>query len=191
MKLETYAAIRSGLVLSRKRAKDSGGIKYKLLNLRSVADAGYIDMDELDTYYASEVLSQEYLTHTGDIVVRLSAPYTAVLIDDHTAGIVVSSNFVTIRTDSSKILPAYLYWFLNTEDLKRYISENATSNVLNAVTAKYYSNLKWNPIPLKDQKTIAEINLLAKREVMLLNQLAKDKEKYYAAVIRQFQKTRK
>ncbi len=191
MKLETYATIRSGLVLSRKKALGPDGVDYKLLNLRSVADAGYIDMDELDDYRASEVLSQDYLTHAGDIVVRLSAPYTAVLIDKQTEGIVVSSNFVIIRTDTSKILPEYLFWVLNTEDLKRYIAENATSNVLNAVTAKYYSNLKWNPIPLKDQKMIAEINLLAKREVMLLNQLAKEKEKYYTAAIQQFQKARK
>ncbi len=191
MKLDCYAKIRSGLVLSRKKALGPDGVDYKLLNLRSVADAGYINVDELDDYRASEVLSQDYLTHAGDIVVRLSAPYTAVLIDKETEGIVVSSNFVTIRTDVSKILPEYLFWFLNTEDLKRYIAENATSNVLNSVTAKYYSNLKWNPIPLKDQQTIAGINLLAKREVMLLSRLAKEKEKYYAAAIRQFQKTRK
>lgn len=191
MKLGTYTSIRSGLVLSRKRAKDSEGIRYKLLNLRSVADAGYIDMDELDIYYASEVLSQDYLTHTGDIVVRLSAPYTAVLIDQQTEGIVVSSNFITIRTDSSKILPEYLFWLLNTEELKRFLEGNATSNVLNAVTAKYYSGLNLKPIPLSDQKLIAEINFLGRKEVILLARLAKEKEKYYAAVIQQFQKTRK
>lgn len=188
MKLGDIATVRSGLVLARKKAKENEGIYYPLLNLRSINSGGYIDIEELDVYYASENLPPEYLTHTGDIIVRLTAPYTAVLIDDNSENIVVSSNFIIIRIESEKYLPEYLYWLFNTKDIKHSIYENATSNMLGAVKAKYFSDFKIKPISLSDQKIISELNRLAKRESYLLMKLAEEKEKYYEAIIHNVQK---
>lgn len=188
MKLGDIATVRSGLVLARKKAKADEGIYYPLLNLRSINSGGYIETDELDAYYSSEYLPPEYLTHVGDIVVRLTAPYTAILIDDNTENIVVSSNFIIIRINSAKYLPEYLYWLFNTKDIKHSIYENATSNMLGAVKAKYFSDFKIKPISLSDQEIISELNRLAKRESYLLMKLAEEKEKYYEAIIHNVQK---
>ena len=91
MRLGTVAYVRSGLVLSRKKADEGSKMHYPLLTLRCILPSGRIDMEQLDEYDASERLGAEYLSQTGDIIVRLSAPYTAILIDEQTAGIVVSS----------------------------------------------------------------------------------------------------
>ena len=45
--------------------------------------------------------SPEYLTHTGDVVIRLTAPYTAVLITEQLEGYVIPSSFVVVRTNKS------------------------------------------------------------------------------------------
>lgn len=191
MKLGDIATVRSGLVLARKKAKGDTGIYYPLLNLRSINAGGYIETEELDAYYASEYLAPEYLTHTGDLIVRLTAPYTAVLIDDNTENIVVSSNFIIIRTVSEDFLPEYLYWLINTKDIKHSIYENATSNMLGAVKAKFFSDFKIEQISLSDQKKISELNRLAKRESYLLMKLAEEKEKYYEAIIHDLQKEKR
>ena len=106
--------VRSGLVLSRKLARENPVQRYRLLNLRSITPEGYIDLKEADVFDAKETLPREYLSQVGDIVIRLSAPYTAVLIDEESEGMVVSSNFVIVRTDPQVLLPDYLYWLLNT-----------------------------------------------------------------------------
>ena len=184
MKLGEIASVRSGLVLSRKLARKNPVQRYRLLNLRSITPEGYIDMNETDVFDAKETLPREYLSQVGDIVIRLSAPYTAVLIDEESEGMVVSSNFVIVRTDPQVLLPEYLYWLLNTSEVKHRMFENSSSNMLGAVKPKFFADYEITPLPIPEQQKIAAINALAKAESKLLRQLANAKEQYYEAILR-------
>ena len=184
MKLGEIASVRSGLVLSRKLARENPVQRYRLLNLRSIAPEGYIDMNETDVFDAKETLPGEYLSQVGDIVIRLSAPYTAVLIDEESEGMVVSSNFVIVRTDPQVLLPEFLYWLLNTSEVKHRMFENSSSNMLGAVKPKFFADYEITPLPIPEQQKIAAINALAKTESKLLRQLANAKEQYYEAILR-------
>lgn len=184
MKLGEIAAVRSGLVLSRKLARENPVQRYRLLNLRSITPEGYIDMNETDVFDAKETLPREYLSQVGDIVIRLSAPYTAVLIDEESEGMVVSSNFVIVRTDPQELLPEFLYWLLNTSEVKHRMFENSSSNMLGAVKPKFFADYEITPLPIPEQQKIAAINALAKAESKLLRQLANAKEQYYEAILR-------
>lgn len=183
MKLSEVASVRSGLVLSRKQSREPSDIQYPLLTLRAINPGGYIELSELDIFNAVERLGGEYLTHAGDVVIRLTAPYTAVLIEESTAGMVVSSNFVIIRADSRQVLPEYLYWLINTQQVKRAIYENTSSNMLGAIKSKYFSDFELAPIPLQQQRFLADMNLLAIKEGRLLRELAAEKEKFHARLI--------
>lgn len=183
MKLGNIATVRSGLVLSRKQAREPSDIQYPLLNLRSVQEGGYIDLAEADVFDATEHLSPEYVSQIGDVVVRLSTPYTAVLIDQSTAGMVISSNFVIIRTDRRELLPEYLFWLLNTPDVKRSIYENTSGNMLGAIKAKFFAEFEIAPLPISDQQKIAAMNTLALEETRLLRRLADEKERFYSMMI--------
>lgn len=191
MKLEDLASIRSGLVLSRKQSKEPTAQRYPLINLRCMQHDGVIRLSEADIYEAKESLKEEYLSQKGDIIVRLTAPYTAVLIDETTSGMVISSNFVVIRIQDERLLTEYLYWLLNTQQVKRKIYENATSNMLGAVKAKFLVNFELNLISVEAQREIAQLNLLAKRESRLLKELADAKEKFYAGLMTQAYKRAK
>lgn len=188
MKLGTVATIRSGLVLSRKLSRELSPFRYPLLNLRAIHPDGYILSDSLEVFYATEPLRQEYLTQRGDIIIRLSVPYTAILIDSDMVGTVVSSNFAIIRLNQGYILPEYLLWLLNTADTKKKIYENSSSNMLSAVRPTFFAELEILPLTLADQEKVAELNLLAREEIRLLKKLADEKERYYAAVIDRTQK---
>ena len=188
MKLGDIAEVRSGLVLSRKKSTDGSGVSYRALNFRAMGADGCINEEELDSFLSAEALPPEYVSHIGDVIVRLTAPYTAVLIDRSTEGMVISSNFVIIREYGKDFLPEYLFWLLNTPKVKYDIYENATSNMLGAVKARYFTEFQIQAVPMDRQQRIAEMNLLARREVSLLNRLAKEKEIYYAAVIDRMQR---
>lgn len=183
MKLGNIATVRSGLVLARKMSRDPSEIRYPLLNLRSINPGGYIEKDQLDIFDSLEHLSPEYLSQVGDVIVRLTAPYTAILIDDTTAGMVISSNFVIIRADRREILPEYLFWLLNTPQVKRSVYESTSSNMLGAVKAKFFADFEVTPLPIDKQQQIAAINAAAIKEIMLLRQLADEKERYYNLLI--------
>lgn len=183
MKLGNIATVRSGLVLSRKQAREPSDIRYPLLNLRSINPGGYIEADQLDVFVAAEYLSPEYLSQIGDVIVRLTAPYTAILVDKVTAGMVISSNFVIIRADRRELLPEYLFWLINTPKIKRSIYENTSSNMLGAIKAKYFSDFEVPSLPIAKQQQIAAMNELALKETKLLRQLADEKECYYRLLI--------
>ena len=183
MKLGEIASVRSGLVLSRKVARENPVQRYRLLNLRSITPEGYIDMNETDVFDAKETLPGEYLSQVGDIVIRLSAPYTAVLIDEESEGMVVSSNFVIVITDPQELLPEFLYWLLNTSEVKHRMFENSSSNMLGAVKPKFFADYEITPLPIPEQQKIAAINALAKAESKLLRQLANAKEQYYESIL--------
>ena len=183
MKLGNIATVRSGLVLSRKQAREPSDIRYPLLNLRSINPGGYIEADQLDVFVAAEYLLPEYLSQIGDVIVRLTAPYTAILVDKVTAGMVISSNFVIIRADRRELLPEYLFWLINTPKIKRSIYENTSSNMLGAIKAKYFSDFEVPFLPIAKQQQIAAMNELALKETKLLRQLADEKECYYRLLI--------
>lgn len=178
-KLGNIAIVRSGLVLARKQARTPSGIRYPQLNLRSINPGGYIDLDQTETFDATEHLDSEYLSQIGDVIVRMTMPYTAVCIDKNTAGMVISSNFVIIRTDSRKLLPEYLYWLINTQHVKHIIYQNTSRNMLGAIHAGFFSEFEIPLLSISNQQKIATMNHLAIKESKLLRQLADEKEKYY------------
>ena len=183
MRLGETASVRSGLVLARKLSRGPTKYRYPSLNLRSIAPEGYIDVTLLDVFDAVEQLAADYLTQKDDVIIRLSSPYTTVLIDDETAGMVISSNFAIVRTNNERVLAEYLFWLLNTPNVKRQIFENTSSNMLGAIKPKFFADFEIEPLPLDKQLEIAAINKLARRESFLLSALAREKEKYHAAII--------
>ena len=188
-KLSEIARVGSGLVLSRKASgKEDERISYDLLTLRSIRPDGSIDLNLLDIYEAKEILSPDYVTKRGDIIVRLSMPYTSTLIDESTEGIVVSSNFVIIRTERDKLLPEYLFWLINTPKIKRELLDNTTGSTIGTIKAKYFSDFEIEPLSLDNQEKIAELNRLARREHQLLLDLADEREKLFGQLLNQIQK---
>ena len=128
IKLKDISVIRSGLVLSRKDAKKPTEHAYDLVALKSISDEEWIIKNQLERFFATERLSQDYLTHKGDILIRMSKPYTAVLIDESTENLLFSSNFTIIRCETDKVIPEYLCWLLNSKGIMEDIQKNNGGN---------------------------------------------------------------
>lgn len=187
IKLSDWANIRSGLVLARKQSSSQTENNYKLLTLKSISSNGYIEKDLLEDYYATEKLNENYISQKGDIIVRISSPYTAVLIDGTTEGFVISSYFTVIRSNKNKLLPEYLYWLLNNEETLKTIQKNNFGNILGSIRPQFFSDMEILLLPLNEQQRISELNLLFMKEQKLLEDLKEEKklkaklvlEKYY------------
>ena len=60
--------------------------------------------------------------------------------------------------------------------------------MLAAIKPQYFCDLNLNLPDIDKQRLIAKINLTAKRELYLLNQLREEKEKYYQACLEKLYK---
>lgn len=187
MQLSEVAEVRTGLVLSRKKAPDGAKekIEYKALNLKCIMPEGYLDLESIEEYSSVERLKPEYLTKTNDILIRLSAPYTVVFITDTAqCGYVIPSHFAVVRADESKAAPEYLSWFLKRDRVKQKIIQNVSgSTAFGTISSGFIAKLEMQDIPVTEQKKVGSILLLAEKEQELLHQLAKAKALYSKAVV--------
>lgn len=184
MRLGDIANIRSGLVLTRKKAKIKYEVKkeYKLITLKNIGELGFINDEPLETFASNDVLESDYFTRAGDILFRLSYPYTAVSIEEDKTGLLVPSTFAIIRPKGKKYLPEYLGWYLNSDQIKKEVTKSQAGTIMATTNKAVLSMLKIKKLPLQDQKIIGKIYELHCREIRLLISLINEKEKYFKAI---------
>ena len=189
MTINDIAVVRTGLVTARKKkdAASLGTYKYQLLNLRCIANEGYIDKEYIEPYELSEELKDDYLTRMGDILIRLSAPYTAVMINKpELCGIVVPSHFAIIRVDERYALPGYVFWVLRREKNKITMMQNSSgSTAFGTISSGLISSLSITLLTLHEQQIMGELLCLSEREQELLQKLSEEKKTYNTLLLNQ------
>ena len=185
MRLGEYATVRTGLVLSRKEAQpgESRHI-YRALSLKNVTEDGQILLAEVENYCASEALKEEYFTHGDDVLLRLSAPYTAVLITEKEAGLLLPSHFAIIRTDKT-VDSRYLYWWL-TKNKKRFYKIASGGAMMGTISSGYIAEMTFEPPSMKQQQKIGYLLRLANREQQLLYLLRIKKKQLIDTTLKKF-----
>ena len=182
MLLENIATIRTGIVATRKKADENATKihEYKLLNLKCAASAGYLDLQYAETFKTTDLLKQEYFTQMDDILVRLSAPYTAIMITrKEWCHYLVPSHFAIIRVDKTVASPEYILWILKRESTRQKILQNISgSGAFGTISSKFFSALPIRDLPLNEQQLIGKIQLLSEKELELLHKLTAQKEIY-------------
>ncbi|NMA68106.1 MAG: restriction endonuclease subunit S [Desulfitobacterium sp.] len=181
MKLREIAEIRTGLVLTRKKATIKYEIQanYKLLTLNNIEDNGAFSDEEFEPFSSNEELSKEYFTQEGDVLIRLSAPYTAVCINQDTADLLVPSYFSIIRLKNQNYIPEYITWYLNSDQVKKELTRSQTGTAMSTTNKTVLSSIEIKEIPIETQEKIARIRELHLKELKLLKKLVQEKEKYY------------
>jgi restriction endonuclease S subunit len=187
MKLGRIAEIRTGLVLSRKKTNlESSATKtYKLITLKSFHSDGFIDKEELDEFKTDDCLSDEYITQSRDVVIRLSAPYTAVAMTEELAGCVISSLFGIIRIKTYDIQPEYIAWYLNSKYTAGQIHREQVGSAIQVIKTSFLEELRIDIPTLDWQRQIAEFNSLYLREKNLLYRLIVEKETLHKEAMNQ------
>ena len=178
MRLDEVATVRTGAVIGRKKAVEGAlsSFCYKMLNLKCIAAEGYIDLDFAEEYRAKEELKAELFTQKGDVLIRLSFPYTSVLIDDNSYGLVVPSHFAIVRANCKKALPEYILWFLRRESTYQQILQNSSgSTTFGTISSGFIASLNIRNLPMQKQQALGQLLLLSNKEQELLYRLAKEK----------------
>ena len=163
MFLSDVSTVRTGLVTARKQAKGpEKGLfqEYRLLSLRCIKEPGVLDVGLAEPYMSKELLKSDFLTKRADILVRLSAPYTAALVDDASADYVVPSHFAIIRVDKSKVDPAYVLWILRQQSTLKQIYQNVSGTVaFGTISSNFFNDFYVSSIHGSKRKSTIDHEL--------------------------------
>lgn len=182
MKLNKIASVRTGLVLYRKESKKGdGGYEYRQLNLKAVSDNA-IDLEDTIKFYATEKLSENYLTQAGDVIVKTSDPYTAVYIKEEYSGLVIPSHFVIVRVNENIALPKYIACYLNKDRIKKVFHMSCTGT-LKQIKPSTIAETEIKLPTLERQKQVVDLYDISQSEIELLEKLLEQKKTYYKALI--------
>ena len=189
MTIGEIAAVRTGLVTAREKKKISSSQtgEYRVLNLKCISDEGYIIKAYIETEEFPIGLKDDCITQMGDILIRLSAPYTAVLIDQpDLCSIVVPSHFAIIRVDKHYAASEYIFWSLRRDKNRITMMQNSSgSTAFGTISSGLIASLPITLLPLHKQQIIGDLLRLSKREQELLTNLAEEKKNYNALLLNQ------
>jgi restriction endonuclease S subunit len=179
VKLGDISSITTGQVIKRKEARpgDVDAIQYRILTLKSFDEDGYLVKEELDSFKASEKIESKYITSKGDIVVRLSMPFTSITIDEASEGILIPSLFVVIRINSNDILPSYLSLYLNSNKMKKQYMREARGTAIQILKTSAFKEFEIMLPDMSMQEQTVALNELMMREKRLLQLLIKENNK--------------
>ena len=180
MKLSDISTLQSGLVLHRKEARfpEETVKAYKRLSLRSLSSYNKIDHKELDIFSAKDILDQAILTQPGDIVIKLFAPISPVVITRHDAGLVIPSQLAVIRIFDNGILPQYLRYWLSTPEVFDLLQSLDGGRAQRTIKIGTFAELEIPVPPLKEQQIIADMASTNLRREQLYRSLIDEQNKF-------------
>lgn len=185
MKLGKTAEIKTGLVLTRKKAEIKYEVKekYNLITLNNIETDGVFNEKPFETFLSNAKLDSQYFTEEGDILIRLNQPNTAVYINKDKAGLLVPSYFAIIKIKSKKFVPKYIAWYLNSDRFKRELARYQAGTVIPTTNISILKSINIRDISIEKQEQIAKLQELHLKEKYLYKKLIEEKEKYYKAVV--------
>lgn len=188
VKLGDVAEIRTGFMTTRNKSngKDGKKFKYRLLNLKCIDNLGFINSSMIEDFESCEKLKSDFLTRKGDILIRLSFPYTVVFIDkSELYGLLVPSHFAIIRTKEAA-LPEYVFWALKRAKSRALLMQRSSvTSALATIPAAQIEEVMIPGFSLEKQKTIGNLFICGEREFELSMRLANVKRSFYSAFLEQ------
>ena len=186
IKLNDIAKIKTGLVLSRKKAEahTPSEYSYKTVSLKSFAENAIYDNSFADEFISNEQISEEYKVSLGDILLRLREPNFAVYIDKEYSELVYTSLMVRIRIGSDKFDPHFVAHYLNSSAVKRALAPDVSGTAIAMIGVASINNIKIPTLNLQTQNKIVKYLNLVRQESEILQNLTAAKQKYHKSIFK-------
>lgn len=160
---------------------DDNDYSYKVLNLSNINN-GIIDYDLSAIKIQNDKLDR-YLVKDGDIIIsaKSSKIKVGLVTIDENEKIIASGNLLVVRPDKTKINPAYLKMFLESEKGTKILNMIQTGTVILSINPSQLREIEISLLPIEEQDRLANIYLakidaieLAKRKVQQLEKELKN-----------------
>lgn len=185
VKLGDLSTVRTGLVVARKKAQlDSlHKIEYEQISLRYFGTGIKLDKSEKEPFVSTEEIDSKYLTHEGEVVVRLRAPSSAAYIEKEDEGLLMNSLLAVIRVESDMLDAKYLAYYINAHTTQRILKRDVKGTAIPMLKTKDLEELKITLPPLEKQKKLVQFLELAGKERALLLSLVNEKKQLSQTIL--------
>jgi restriction endonuclease S subunit len=187
MLLGDIAEIRTGLVLTRKKAMLDLQVHatYKLITLKNINEDGTFNEENYDLFQSNEPLEPRYFTVEGDILIRLSYPNTAVCVGKQQSGLLVPSYFAIVKVNHTNFLSEYIAWYLNTPEVKKEIERSQAGSRIPSTNQNVLKTIPIVNKTLNKQKALIKLLELHRREIELYKRLVNEKIQLFKGITEQ------
>ena len=180
-KLKNIALVQMGLSFRSRIEPDTDG-NVAVIQMRDLTEDNKLDHSNLTTININDI-NERHLVKYKDLVFRSRGKTTtATIIDKEPGWSVIAAPLFLIRATSEKVLPEYLYWFINLSSSQAFLHSRATGTAMTMIGKSALDALEI-PLPnLETQKQIVTLADLANQEQRLMRALVEQKEKLVKAI---------
>lgn len=185
MKLKNIANISTGYSFRSKVRHDPEG-DTKVIQMRDVDKYKGVMVDSLSTIANFTPRSDRYFLNEEDVIM-ISKGYNlnAYLIPHRLGKAVAVNSFIILKVTSSKIIPAYLAWFLNSKRTQHFLKAVASGTSTPSLSKRTLEGVEITLPSKEKQQLFCKIDQLKRKEVYLHEQIAKKKEELVDAMLQQ------
>ena len=184
MDIGDIADVNVGVVLNRKQAKykSKSSTQYELFNLKIYEDRQNGIKIDYDKFISEEDLSS-YTVKKNDLLLRLAFPLKVIIVDDELDGKLISNQYVSIRIDKSKYSPAFVKWYLESQDAENQLEKYIVGTAIRTIPIVKVREIRLPNISINKQKELSKLVESWEAQKRLYINLIKDKESYYNNII--------
>ena len=182
MQLRKIANIQSGYISRGKIEPRKDGTHF-LLQARDVdAERLTYKADNL-VRFGPDLSRKDWVLKTDDVLFMTRGVHNySILIKEIPDRVLAAACFFIVRVSSDLLLPYYLCWYLNQEQVKHYLSRHSGRGVhMPVVRRSVLENLNIPIPPIEIQVKIAELDVILRNEMELLDKLAEKRKKLITA----------
>lgn len=183
---DTGIRVTTGQIMSRISAKEGAGEEViqsrRVIIPKAINPDGSISIEDLPEENLKTEPDENKITKSGDIVIKLSTPYDAAIVDEATEGCIVPSFCAIIRNDSD-IDNKYLLAFLNSKECKRQLMAQVAGGVMTILSVGKVKNVMM-PVPSIDKQVeIGEAFFEARMKISIIRRIMELEAKRNDALI--------
>lgn len=159
----------SGQIQSRVEYKGVGDNTKKVLSIVPKAiENGYLNHDNLSCFNILDTTTNIKLSEPRDIIMKVTTPYDACIIEDVDAGLFIPSFCIKMKVNDPRINPYYLLSYINSSSFNNVVKAQSVGVLVNIINISKIKEIEIPLIPLEEQEVIGNkyINTIEKIKTM-------------------------
>ncbi len=181
--------IHTGQIMSRvvvgKEENVESKAKVKVLIPKAINPDGTISLDQMPEEYLKVLPDKRRLVEIEDIVMKLSPPYDAAIVEENVEGVLAPSFCAIIKCTGAEVLPRYLLAFLNSELCKEQLRQQVAGVTMPMLSMGKIGEVEM-PIPsLGIQRKVEEGYRKSQKQLELLREITELTRKRNDAIFRE------
>ena len=118
--------------------------------------SGYINDEDIVINNYKTVCDAKRITKENDIIIKVTPPFAAALVDKNHEGLLVSSFCMILNELPNEILPEYLVAYLNSENGVAQVTSSMSGSTISTISVASFRKIMI-PVPsIGEQESIAK-----------------------------------